>query len=141
MEWENFVEIKSMNSETASASESNVLFFFINKYYFLTVKYQYKKPYDDRIHIQVDDVDADDEQSDWPEFTDLQVNGNQSYHGKCFQDDKSILNPEIIRRIEHFALNSTEKELILAQVFRTSQVIFYLSGEFIIQNKFRLNKY
>lgn len=69
-------------------------------------------------------ADADDEQSDWREFNDLQLNSQTHGHLK---DLKALitdgnLSDDIIRRIECFALDSDEKELILTQVYHSTQV-------------------
>lgn len=91
------------------------------------------------------DDDADDEQSDWPDYscrlTDETVRNNQNeiWHQRQFHtapqsgslappstSKSPCLSAGALKRIERFVGDTQQRELILTQVYRTSLVCFLL---------------
>lgn len=80
-------------------------------------------------------ADADDEQSDWPEFADSKQNRRPAtahhQHGHLLQPeltspagggDAVALSSAVVKQVKQFLQSPEEKELLLDQVYRTSAI-------------------
>lgn len=71
--------------------------------------------------------DADDEQSDWPEFSDKRTDSIRSQQSNLLQPEpktteNAALSLAMAKKVERFLEDPDQKELLLDQVYRTSAI-------------------